>query len=91
MNLIICEGNSNVCFQSATVRCREGTTENAICVSNEDISNCLSGNDREIDILHEGMLTAFSAVARAVAWDMIRMNDIACDCLQGVFSIKKIC
>ena len=77
MNLIICEGNSNVCFQSATVRCREGTTENAICVSNEDISNCLSGNDREIDILHEGMLTAFSAVARAVVRYIVHMNDIA--------------
>ena len=84
-------GIFNVCFQSATVRCREGTTENAICVSNEDISNCLSGNDREIDILHEGMLTAFSAVARAVVRYMIHMNDIVCDSLQGVISIEKIC
>lgn len=41
---------------SAIVQCRGGTTENAICVSNEDISNCLSGNDREIDILHEDLL-----------------------------------
>ena len=91
MDLILLRGIFNVCFQSATVRCREGTTENAICVSNEDISNCLSGNDREIDILHEGMLTAFSAVARAIAWDIIHINDIPCDCLQGVISIEKIC